>query len=219
MTPAYDIRTIYRRALWRVRRLDSAYRIWQPITSRERTLVVGGLVVELDNVLIQSMRLYIQCIVKSAIRSKTIMISGVSHQMSDAEFTRLVIQFLEPDKLRSLVKKRRNISRRDEKTIRNPADWVAFLTLIGAPVPPNFKNAIGLNLRFYDEIGVVRNFYAHRNKETLERIALKFPQLAYGTARHPDELVTSTPIGITRAKYPQWSSEGKQFLLVASGAP
>ncbi|TJV23509.1 MAG: hypothetical protein E5Y04_18630 [Mesorhizobium sp.] len=139
--------------------------------------------------------------------------------MSDSDFTRLLLQTTDPKKLHSLTKKRVPISRRDEKTIRNPTEWVAFLNLVGAPVPTDFRNAIALNLQFYEEIGAVRNFYAHRNKETLNRVVQKFPQLAYGAVKHPDELVTSTPVGIARAKYPQWSTEGKQFLITAVGTP
>ena len=219
MTPAFDIRTIYQRALWRLRRLDSTYSIWQASRSRERSIVIGGLVIELDNLVIGTMRLYVQCIVRKHIRAGSLTISGISGRLSDSEFSWLILNVFEPNKLRALRKKGQKPGRRDEKSIRDPSEWITFLTTLGIATPNDFRNAMSLNLSFYNEIGVVRNFYAHRSKDTLARVAQKFPQLSYGIARHPDEIVTLAPVGIARAKYPQWSSEGKLFLSVAAGAP
>jgi hypothetical protein len=182
-------------------------------------LVVGSLVIELDNIFIQALRLYAQCILRSALQSGAAVLPGYTKGFTDTDFTLIVLQKLNPSKLNSAQRKRQTISRRDEKTIGNPSEWVGFLNLFGLPVPQDFSNAIALNLTFYEEIGVVRNFYAHRSKETLDRIRQKFPQLAYGQALHPDDLVTSTPLGISRAKYPEWSSEGLSFLHVAAGQP
>lgn len=219
MTPDDSVKRLYFAALARARRLDHAYAVWRDRHDRERTLVVGGLVVELDNLIIGTMRLYALAIVRNAYRGSTIPLPGYSTKLSDLEFSRLVLQIFDPSKLARANRKRRPVERRDEKTVRDPIEWEGFLRALGIPSPPDLTNAISLNFPFPKEMGVVRNFYAHRSKETLDRVKLKFPQLAYGAARHPDEIVTATPYVIVNAKFPQWSFEGKTFLHVAAGQP
>lgn len=219
MTPAHDLGTIYSRALSRVRRLDHIFVVWQGASGRDRTLIVGGLVIELDNIFIQAMRLYVQCVVRKALRRQPACIPGFTGTMTESDFTNLVISVFNSGKIATAKKKRQVLSRKDEKTIRDPGEWLFFMRKIGVPTPPDIQNALNLNYKFYEEMGLFRNFYAHRSKETIDKIILKFPQLAFGQAKHPDEIITSTPIGISQAKYIQWSSEGRTFLQVAAGQP
>ena len=217
MTPASSLKRIQARALSRVRRLDDIFHNRFRASERTSSLIIGGVVIELDNLFIQSIRLLTQCSLRSLVRSGGISIPNCSKNLSELEFSTLVVGTLEPKKLSRITTRRQAPSRRDEPTIRDPSLWAQFFTKLGSSPPRDFGNAISLNIQVYGEIAVFRNFYAHRGQDTLQHVASQFPQLSVGLAKHPDELVTSTSAGVSQAKYPQWSDEVKQFLATAAG--
>ncbi len=217
MTPASSVHKLFQRARNRIRRLDHIFALRHLSSERDKTLVVGGLVVELDNILIQTTRLYVQHFLSQLMSRRIIVIDSYPARLSSDEFSEIIVSKFDPGKWKAARTKRKRLQQRDEKVIRNPAEWMWFIESFGAQGPKSLNDALSLNYKFHEEIGIFRNFYAHRGISTITRIEEKYPQLKYGQVRHPDDIVTSAVLGAEMAKYLQWSMELKTFLFVAAG--
>jgi hypothetical protein len=68
------------------------------------------------------------------------------------------------------------IDRREEHKFRNPREVRAVLASLGGNNLQEFDIALSLNTTLFSDIVVLRNFYAHRNRDTWRRACNYFTQ-------------------------------------------
>jgi len=68
------------------------------------------------------------------------------------------------------------IDRRDEHKFRNPREVRTVLATLGGNNLAEFDTALSLNTTLFSDIAVLRNFYAHRNRDTWRRVNNYFSQ-------------------------------------------
>jgi hypothetical protein len=68
------------------------------------------------------------------------------------------------------------VDRRDEHKFRNPREVRAVLASLGGNNLPELDTALALNTTLFSDIAVLRNFYAHRNRDTWRKASDYFTQ-------------------------------------------
>ncbi len=178
-----------------------------------RSFVLGTLVLELDNLIIHSLRAYAISRIWEYQRSG-IVPKARGKYMSSAEYSAHVMRILQPTKY---VKRRHplTVPRDEEQVTRDPKDIEKIILGISGTVPMDLRNAIALNFQIFHETKIVRHFYAHRCEDTMLKLIRNVPVLQSGLVKHPDDYVEQVLPGATVPRYLQWWNEYTDFFSVA----
>ncbi|HXQ71071.1 MAG TPA: hypothetical protein VN844_11315 [Pyrinomonadaceae bacterium] len=68
------------------------------------------------------------------------------------------------------------VDRREEHKFRNPREVRTVLASLGGNNLPELDTALSLNTTLFSDIAVLRNFYAHRNRDTWQKTNNYFAQ-------------------------------------------
>ncbi len=104
------------------------------------------------------------------------------------------------------------IDRRDEYKFRNPRDVRRVLASLGGNNLPEFDVALSINTTLFSDIAVLRNFYAHRNRDTWRTASNYFTQQrAYPRFRRAADLLVyrrpSSGVGVLE----EWLADAELF--------
>ena len=100
---------------------------------------------------------------------------------------------------------------RDWPRSRNPKDWERVLAGANCSVIPSFQRALSLNASVFSRIGVVRNFYAHRNGATAARVIHTATLDGVFPISHPKEYCLAVSAGRVLPNVDEWITELELF--------
>src|SRR5262249_26812381 len=124
------------------------------------------IVIELDNLIISAFREFLV--------SSNRGVKGLSGRWamttvppfpSDAHLSARALSIVNGVKYRRLGSPP-TVDRREEHKFRNPREVRNVLVSFGSSNLPQFDAALALNTTLFTDIAVLRNFYAHRNRDT-----------------------------------------------------
>ncbi len=211
--PYLDISAFRNHSQRRAKRLLDTYNDNRWRTEAYRSFLIGTLVLELDNLLIQSLRAYAFCRIWQGQRSG--IVAKIDRKfMSSAEYTAHFVRILSPAKYVKLHSPT-VLSREHEWSIRDPKDVAKIIQGVCGAVPVELNNAIALNCRVFYETKIVRHFYAHRCEDTMLKLKAALPIFSSGIINHPDDYLENILPGSSEAKFITWWSEYDDFFSVA----
>lgn len=104
------------------------------------------------------------------------------------------------------------VDRRDEHKFRNPREVRTVLASLGGNNLPELDTALSINTTLFSDIAVLRNFYAHRNRDTWRRTSNYFTQQrAFPRFKRAADLLSyqrpSASVGVLE----EWLSDAELF--------
>ncbi len=123
-------------------------------------------IIELDNLIISTFREFLV--------SSNFGVRGLSGRWastmvppfaSDAHLSAQALSIVNAVKYRNMGSPP-TVDRRDEHKFRNPREVRTVLASLGGNNLPELDSALALNTTLFSDIAVLRNFYAHRNRDT-----------------------------------------------------
>jgi hypothetical protein len=174
-------------------------------------LILPFVVLELDNVILNLFQSYvISCLARRpiAVRSGKV-VSTFTFSSAEAAMA-FALSNLNFRKFRAL-RRPTVIGQRDWPRSREPKDWEKVLISAGCSILPSFQNALALNAGVFSRIGAVRNFYAHRNGSTAQRVVGIARTDGVIPVHHPDEYCLAIRHGAATPNIDQWFSEVEIF--------
>jgi hypothetical protein len=203
----------------RVRRwtakLEDAYLSGSWSQPRVGSGYLGSLVIELDNLIVDSLRTYaISLTRRHQALGNSIRRIG-SRCISPDEFNSLILEMRQPQAYRG----RGNpisVPRRDCPNIRLPQEMHQVLTKVGVGGLVDLQNAIALNFAVFGELRHARHYYAHRNFDTLDVLRRNSAPMASGVAATPEEYIHYPNPKTSDPKFIEWADEVRTFFDVAT---
>ncbi|MNL57701.1 hypothetical protein D3C87_1812860 [compost metagenome] len=95
--------------------------------------------------------------------------------------------------------------------MRDPKNIEKILRSCGASNLPSFQNALALNTNVYRDLVKLRNFYAHRCKDTWQVVDNLARNLGVVSLDHPDDLVCYVITGRPVTIFEDWLSDVEIF--------
>jgi len=204
-----DLTKLHDAAQYRLMRIKFRYTSTSRLPREDHGLVISYVVLELDNLIISTLR---QFTISSLRRARTVRGHRVSvnHDFGpEGEIGAYVLSILNTAKYNR--HKPITIKREDEPTVRNPKETEKILMSCGASNLPSLQKALALNATVFRDIATVRNFYAHRNENTSTKVRNQARNIGIPVIRHPDELVKGVIIGRPVSVFEDWLTDTQLF--------
>lgn len=196
----YKLRTSFSEPHWR--------------SKPERSVVLGGLVLELDNLIVQGFSGYARSQIWQAQKNGTYPLTRGGLCNAD-EYDLLVAAAMSKAATKPGQKPKAVKAPKGPRAIREPQELSNVLRYVLGAVPPEFQNAISLNYAVFQELKYFRHFYAHRCEDTLLKAVNNTPVFASTAYNHPDSYIESVRVGRNAPTYLEWWSEVADFFSVA----
>ncbi|WP_431201356.1 hypothetical protein ACQ86E_19445 [Bradyrhizobium betae] len=104
------------------------------------------------------------------------------------------------------------VDRRDEHKFRNPREVRNVLAALGGNNLPEFDAALALNTTLFSDIAVIRNFYAHRNRDTWRKVSSYFQtQRGFPRLRKAADLLSYQRPGASGTMLDEWLIDAELF--------
>jgi hypothetical protein len=100
-----------------------------------------------------------------------------------------------------------SVQRTDEPIVRFPRDVRTILTQADSSNIAALDQAISLNSSVFDVLCTVRNFYAHRNKDTWRKVVSKAQGQGHFSVRHPGEFLHASVRGLGISVMEDWMDD------------
>jgi hypothetical protein len=173
-------------------------------------------VIELDNLLISAFREYL---VSSNFGAKSLSGKWASTSVapfpSDAHLCAQALAVVNSVKYRNLGSPI-TVDRRVEHKFRNPREVRTVLAAFGGSNLPEFDAALALNTTLFADIAVLRNFYAHRNRDTWRRTSNYFTQQrAFPIFSRASDLLNHRRPSASVELIEEWLSDAELFFEYA----
>lgn len=208
MRPSTELIVLQEWARRRVRRLRFIRRMGY---SGASGLTLPLLIIELDNIILNLFQFYvISCLTRRAKAVRSGRVIATQSFASPEEVMAFSLSILNFRKFRTM-RRPLAINQRDWPRTRNPKDWERVLVGANCSILPSFQNALALNASVFSRIGVVRNFYAHRNGSTAQRVVVAARADGIIPIRHPDEYCLAIRRGAVAPNVDEWLSELEIF--------
>ncbi len=193
----------------RLRRLRVNYRSL-PLREPEcRRIIISNCVLELDNLLISSLREFTLSTLMRA-RTKTGHRISVNRKFgSEQEISAFILQSTNIslyNRMRPQV-----LSRDKEPTVRYPKDTEKILSGCAASNLGSLQRALALNSAVFHDIPTIRNFYAHRNEDTWRKVKNKARSLGLHGVGCAEDLVSGYLPGRPVTMMEDWLNESELF--------
>lgn len=107
------------------------------------------------------------------------------------------------------------IREKDEITTRNPKDIEKVLTDYAATNLSRYALALSLNSSAFDEIKIFRHFFAHRCRDTYQKVGKLAQDLGLPVPNRPETLVISGHPNYGVAFYESWTGDLDTFFDLA----
>lgn len=169
-------------------------------------------VMELDNLIVSSLR---EFLVSTNFGTRGLSGRSIATTVppfaSDAHLAAEVLSVLNSTKWTRLGSPS-EISRRYEYKIRSPRDCRTVLAQLGGSNLPEFDVALSLNSPLFDDIAVVRNFFAHRNRDTWASVRNHFSTTrGFPTFSSAVELLAYRRVGSSEELLDEWLLDAELF--------
>lgn len=210
MNHCSDLESLYASFEKRLYRLTIELDHVREIEGYRRRMILAQVVVELDNLLLGCLR---EFLVSCLLGTRTVNGTRTASQQaltSEGEASAFIMSSLNSFGYQRMGSPA-TVPRRKEPTIRQPRDVEKVLLAAKANNIVSVQRALAFNFKFFDEIGSLRNFYCHRNKDTYDSAYSKARNWGATSRLHPDELVLKPrpgrPVPIIR----DWIGEARLF--------
>ncbi|RWA99916.1 hypothetical protein [Mesorhizobium sp.] len=213
MRPVTDLtkmRVAFNGRLRRIRRVIAST-LTGPADDHARALAFA--VVELDNLVMSAMREFIISSLRGA-RTATGARVTVTGNFGSADavgaYVLSIVQAVSFQRLGSP----HSVNRRQEAKIRDPRQVEQVLVACNASNVTSVRNALSLNTSLFSDVATVRNFYAHRNGDTWEKVRRQARNRGILTIKHPDELMSYHLPGRPVSLIEDWLDDAELFFDV-----
>jgi hypothetical protein len=195
-------------------RLDKLLRITAIARSQAgsmKGILIGHCVIELDNLIIGANRMFVGSCLTQARTANGVTVVASSRFSSQQEVGAFILRSINGTKFTRMGSPL-TISRRDEPTLRSPRDVSKVMVAAAASNLASVQNALALNSSVFGEISAMRNFYAHRNADTMDRA--RRVALTWGIARlaHVDEVANLAKANRPVPVLDEWVVEVRDFM-------
>ena len=197
----------------RLSKIQSAYRevSWRSLHSP--SLLLGSLIIELDNLTVQAFRSYAIMCVRRAQKV------GIIPLMGDTLCGQRQYDYmLASAKAKASTKPGRQVKqiKKDVSPIavRDPIILKDDIKLLTGSVPNGLLNAASIPYLPFSDLKNFRHFYAHRCEDTIAKVRKRVPQFVYPTFGHPDDFVDSAISGSAVKMFEKWTAGMINFFIV-----
>ncbi|MBA7704376.1 hypothetical protein ES703_113183 [subsurface metagenome] len=172
---------------------------------------ISFIIIELDNLLHNLFQFYvISCLVASPKSTHSGRVANRLAFQTGEEVMAYALSMLNIKKFKQL-RNPSSLAPRDWPRSRNPKDWEKVLANASCSVIPSFQRALSLNASVFSRIGVVRNFYAHRNGATAARVIHMATLDGVFPISHPKEYCLAVSAGRVLPNVDEWITELELF--------
>jgi hypothetical protein len=202
---------VIKRSHW----LDRLWHAAQPLDWDRRRAVVAFCVLELDNLLVAALRQFTK---SSLLCCRTVAghrVRNTSRVQKPAEAAALVLKELNRKRFEELEEPV-EVWERFEQTFREPRDARRVLELYGATNLPSLFTGMAYNGQIFSEIGTARNFFAHRNQSTAERINRFGSNAGLPLGMPPESIVAARKRARPVSIFEDWNADLRQFFNAAT---
>lgn len=193
--------------LRRIRRVTTAA-AYAPAGEASRSIAFG--VVELDNLILGSMREFIVSSLRGARTASGHRIS-LNGQFSASNGVAAYVLSVVSAVGYANMGSPQTIDRRNEVKIRDPKLIEKVLLHYNASNLSSVQIALSINTSLFRDIASVRNFYAHRNGDTWKKVRNQAQGIGALNIKHPDELMShhlpSRPVTL----FEDWLDDAELF--------
>jgi hypothetical protein len=205
-----DLTKLHDAVQTRLSRLGGAFATISGRPPEDRNFVIAACVIELDNLSMSAVR---QFTVSSLTRARTVLGHRVTVNRtfgSEEEISAYLLSVLN-----SVAYARAGspsaVKFDKEPKVRDPKDTEKVLISCGATNLPSLQNALALNVGLFRDVATIRNFYAHRNRDTFRKVRAKALNMGVATVKHTDELVQAHALGRPVSVFQDWLSDAQVF--------
>ena len=188
MRATSDLEKLRTACTGRLLRIRKAFSSVPTLSAQEKSRVLAFSVIELDNLVISTLR---EFTISTLQRARTASGARISvnrkfgGEQEVAAYMLSVVASVTFQRLGSPL----TISRKDEPRIRDPRLIERILLSCSASNTTALQNALALNTSLFSDLATIRNFYAHRNEDTWHKVRNKARSFGALRLKHPDELM------------------------------
>lgn len=176
---------------------------------------LGSLVIELDNLIVDSLRSYALALVRRhQALGNPIRRIGI-RTIADNEFNAFLLEQMKPAQYQNRGRPI-SINRRDAPNVRDPAAMLHALNGSHIVGLGDLGNAVALNFSVFSDIKFPRHYYAHRNFSTFDTLRRNAPPLASGLVKTPEDYLCFINPATRAVKFTEWTDEVRTFFDIAT---
>lgn len=198
---------------YRLKRLHDLYNFTSPLPNQQQSLRLAHIAIELDNLNICALREFTISTLRKAKTTGGQRISVNANLGREDEIGAYILSIINNVKYIKLRRPAR-ICRTDEPTIRDPKQTEKILISCNASNLPSLQNALSINSSLFRDIKCLRHFYAHRCKDTFQKVLANASNFGIVNPRHPDEILKFVRNGRPTSVLEEWLIEAKLFYEV-----
>ncbi len=192
--------------LGRLRRLYNAGA--DPASGRPELLPYS--VIELDNLVLSTMRVLLISSIRNARTLSGVRVRSNFSLREEDEIAAFMLSVLNNQAFKRMGSPPR-IDRKQEPTVRDPRDVVRVFSAAYLTNTSSLQNALALNTTLFANLGTLRNFYAHRNADTLRKARRKAIDMGLYATGSVDDIVKSVVPGRAVRVYEDWLDDAELF--------
>lgn len=171
--------------------------------------------IELDNMFVTALRQYSKSVLLGARTAQGDYTTCSVRPNSPEEAAAFILAAVNP-----VAYANRNspktIYEKDELTTRDPKDMEKVFVRYQASNLPRYALALSLNSSAFQEVKVLRHFFAHRCKNTAEKVEKLALSMGILAPRRPEDLVLSGHPGLGVPLYETWTADLMLFFDLAT---
>lgn len=194
----------------RLKKLSNLYHSAVSTSDGERKIIFSYIAIELDNLNISTLR---EFTISTIRRAKTVGGMKISVNLSlgdEEEIAAYMLSIVNLVKYKNL-KNPSKIKRNQEQAVRDPKQIEKILVACAASNLPSLQNALALNSNMFRDLKFLRNFYAHRNRDTLLKLQANVANMGVISIHRPDEIFQYVPPGNSFSLAENWLTEAQLF--------
>lgn len=208
MRACSDLGKLHAAVLTRINRLRSKYDVSKGATDN-RSLLLAGCVIELDNLVLGGLRQFTVSSLKGTRTVRHHWVTSTPIISQETEAGAYILSVLNSVRFARLNNPTA-VTRKEEPTVRDPKDTEKVLQAASASNIPSLQTALSLNSPLFRDLGIVRNFYAHRNADTWRK-ARNVALAMNISVRHADEIVTAPSHNAPATIFDDWLFDAELF--------
>jgi hypothetical protein len=204
MNPSHSLesfRSQINSRLLRVRRIYHSSRTTSSTLYSNNLLAVSA--VELDNLIVSGFRCFLISCLSCAKRASGGKVSTSFRFRSEGEIGAFILRAVNSVKYTRLNSPN-SIQKSEEPTVRFPREVRAVLMQANSSNISAFDQAMSINSSVFDALCTVRNFYAHRNKDTWKKVVSKTQGQGYFIIRSPGDFLHAPVRGLSTSVMEDW---------------
>lgn len=215
MRPVTDLGKLYGAFAYRILRIRRLFDLAGSSPEPRRSEFISVSVIELDNLILSSLRALTISSLRCGRTSQRNKISTTRRFGDEQEIAAFMLSILHVKSFQKLRSPTR-VSRRDEPKVRDPRATEIVFASCGASNIGSLRNALALNTTLFADLPILRNFYAHRNEDTWRKVRTKAHALGVFRIKHPNELLMTMLPGRPVTLFEDWLDDAELFFEEAT---